>query len=219
MDIENLGSALIEQLVETGLVKDFADLYVLKRDQLEGLERMAAKSASNVIDAIDRSKTRPLWRLIAAVGIRHIGGQSAQILAEHFGTLPALVSAGQEELAEIDQIGPVMAESVCEYFSDAENSRVIRRMLEAGVKPEPPQTRRSGKLAGKTVVVTGTLENFSRQQAQQAIRQAGAKASGSVGRKTDFVLAGKNAGSKLDKAAKLGVEVITEEQFMEMIAE
>ncbi len=219
MDIENLGAALIDQLVETGLVKNFADLYTLKRDQLEGLERMAAKSAGNVIDAIDKSKTLPLWRLIAALGIRHIGTQSAQILAEHLGTLEAIMSAGREELAEIDQIGPVMAESVCEYFADAENSQVIGQMLAADVKPEPPQTRRSGRLTGKTIVVTGTLENFSRQRAQQAIRQAGAKAAGSVSKKTDFVLAGDNAGSKLDEATKLGIKVITEEQFMEMIAE
>ena len=217
MDIENLGAALIEQLVETELVENFADLYALKTEQLVGLERMAAKSAGNVVDAIEQSKTRPLWRLIAALGIRHIGGQSAQILAEHFGSLQALMSAGQEELAEIDQIGPVMAESICDYFGDSKNLQVIEQMLAAGVNPEPPQARRSGKLAGKTIVVTGTLENFSRQQAQQAIRQAGAKAAGSVSKKTDFVLAGKNAGSKLDKAVKLGVEVISEEQFMEMI--
>jgi len=217
MDIENLGAALIEQLVETELVENFADLYALKTEQLVGLERMAAKSAGNVMDAIEQSKTRPLWRLIAALGIRHIGGQSAQILAEHFGSLQALMSAGQEELAEIDQIGPVMAESICDYFGDSKNLQVIEQMLAAGVNPEPPQARRSGKLAGKTIVVTGTLENFSRQQAQQAIRQAGAKAAGSVSKKTDFVLAGKNAGSKLDKAVKLGVEVISEEQFMEMI--
>ena len=217
MDIENLGSALIDQLVETGLVENFADLYVLKQEQLEGLERMAAKSAHNVMRAIEDSKTRPLWRLIAALGIRHIGSQSAQIFAEHFASLQALMSAEQEELAEIDQIGPVMAESVWEYFRDAEHSEVIQKMLAAGVKPQPPKTSHSDKLAGKIIVVTGTLENFSRQQAQQAIRQAGAKAAGSVSKKTDFVLAGKNAGSKLEKAIKLGIEVVTEEQFMEMI--
>jgi DNA ligase (NAD+) len=219
MDIENLGAALVDQLVETGLVKNFADLYRLRRDQLEGLERMAAKSAGNVMEAIDTSKTRPLWRLIAALGIRHIGGQSAQILAEHMGALEAIMSAGQEELAEIDQIGPVMAESICDYFANPANLDVIRQMLAAGLDPEPPQARRLRKLAGKTIVVTGTLENFSRQQARQAIRQAGGKSAGSVSKKTDFVLAGNNAGGKLDKATKLGVEVITEEQFKEMIAE
>ncbi|UCF17445.1 MAG: NAD-dependent DNA ligase LigA, partial [Phycisphaerales bacterium] len=219
MDIENLGAALIEQLVENGLVKNFGDLYMLKKDQLAGLERMAEKSAGNVIESIEKSKSRPLWRLITALGIRHIGGQSAQILAEHFGSLKALMSASQEELSAIDQIGPVMAQSVCEYFRNTKNLDVIQQMLKAGVAPAPPQTRRSDKLAGKTIVVTGTLENFSRQQAQQAIRQAGAKAAASVSKKTDFVLAGKNAGSKLEKAKNLGVEVITEEQFMEMIGD
>lgn len=219
MDIENLGAALIDQLVETGLVANLADLYVLRQDQLAGLERMGEKSARRVIDAIEQSKTRPLWRLVAALGIRHIGGQSAQILADHFGSLDALMSAGQEELAAIDQIGPVMAESVFNYFRNEKNLEVMRLMLEAGVVPEPPQRKRPTRLAGKTVVVTGTLENFSRQQAEQAIRQAGGKASGSVSKKTDFVLAGENPGSKLDKARKLGVEVISEEQFMEMIDE
>ncbi|TKJ39521.1 MAG: DNA ligase (NAD(+)) LigA [Planctomycetes bacterium B3_Pla] len=217
MDIENLGTALIEQLVEVGLVENFADLYKLQKSELIGLERMAEKSADNVIEAIEKSKTQPLWRFIAALGIRHIGGQSAQILAEHFGSLEALMSAEQEELAAIDQIGPIMAKSIHEYFKDEKNLEVITQMLTAGVSPQQPQAQRLGKLAGKTFVVTGTLENFSRQQAQQAIRRAGAKSSGSVSKKTDFVLAGKNPGSKLDKARKLGVEVINEEQFVKMI--
>ena len=217
MDIENLGAALIEQLIESGLVENFADLYKLQKPELIALERMAAKSAGNVIEAIEKSKTQPLWRFIAALGIRHIGSQSAQILAEYLGSLEALMSAKQQELADIDQIGPIMAESVCEYFTDEKHLEIVRQMLAAGVSPEQPRIRRSDKLAGKTIVVTGTLENLSRQQALQAIRQAGAKSSGSVSKKTDFVLAGKNAGSKLDKATKLGVEVITEEQFMEMI--
>ena len=219
MDIENLGAALIEQLIESGLVENFADLYKLQKPELIALERMAAKSAGNVIEAIEKSKTQPLWRFIAALGIRHIGSQSAQILAEYLGSLEALMSAKQQELADIDQIGPIMAESVCEYFTDEKHLEIVRQMLAAGVSPEQPRIRRSDKLAGKTIVVTGTLENLSRQQALQAIRQAGAKSSGSVSKKTDFVLAGKNAGSKLDKATKLGIEVITEERFMEMIEE
>jgi len=218
MDIEHLGPALIDQLIENGLVGNFADLYKLKEDQLASLERMAEKSAANVIDAIDKSKARPLWRLVAALGIRHIGGQSAQILAEHFGLLEALMSAGQEELAAIDQIGPTMAKSIYEYFRDSENRSVIDQLLAAGLSPESPPQQRSEKLSGKTIVVTGTLENFSRQQAEQAIKQAGGKASSSVSKKTDFVLAGENAGSKLDKARKLGVEVIDEEQFVKMIS-
>ncbi|MHC4436371.1 MAG: NAD-dependent DNA ligase LigA [Planctomycetota bacterium] len=227
MDIEHLGPALIDQLIEKGLVENFADLYKLSEAQLAGLERMAEKSAANVINAIEESKTRPLWRLIAALGIRHIGGQSAQILAEHFGSLSALMAVGQEELAEIDQIGPTMAKSIFEYYNDPENRSVIEKLIAAGVKPEQPKTRRSpsgdtlqrGKLAGKTIVVTGTLENLSRQRAQQAIRQAGGKSSSSVSKKTDFVLAGENPGSKLDKARKLGIEVIDEKQFMKMIEE
>jgi DNA ligase (NAD+) len=217
MDIEHLGPALIDQLIENGLVENFADLYKLSQAQLAGLERMAEKSAANVIKAIEESKTRPLWRLIAALGIRHIGGQTAQILAEHFGSLGALMTASEEELAEIDQIGPTMAKSIYEYYHDPENRSVIEKLLAAGVMPEQQQPLRSDKLAGKTFVVTGTLENFSRQQAEQAIRQAGGKASSSVSKKTDYVLAGDNPGSKLDKARKLGVEVIDEKRFMKMI--
>jgi len=219
MDIENLGPALIDQLIENGLVKNFADLYKLSEAQLAGLERMAEKSAANVINAIKESKTRPLWRLIAALGLRHIGGQSAQILAEHFASLSELMTAGQEELAEIDQIGPTMAKSIYEYFRDPENRSVVDQLLFAGVKPEQPKTRRSDKLAGKTFVVTGTLENLSRQQIEQAIRQAGGKSSSSVSKKTDFVLAGENPGSKLDKAGKLGIEVIDEKRFLKMMEE
>lgn len=217
MDIENLGTALIEQLVEVGLVKNFADLYKLQKSELIELERMAEKSADNVIKAIEASKTRPLWRFVTALGIRHIGAQSAQILAEYFGSLDVLMNATQEELAEVDQIGPTMAESVYEYFRDTRNQAVIKELLAAGVAPQQPGARRSSKLEGKTIVVTGSLENFTRQQIEQAIRQAGAKTSSSVSKKTDFVLAGENPGSKLDKARELGVEVINEKDFLAMI--
>lgn len=217
MDIENLGVALIEQLVETGLVKNFADLYKLQKPDLMELERMAEKSAENVIKAIEKSKTQPLWRLIAALGIRHIGSQSAQILAEHFGSLKALREADVETLKAIDQIGPTMAESIYEYFRNSVNQAVIDELLAAGVKPKQPKAKRSDKLMGKTIVVTGTLEKFSRQQAEQAIRQAGGKASSSVSKKTDFVLAGKEAGSKLEKAQRLGIRVINEKQFLDML--
>jgi DNA ligase (NAD+) len=219
MDIEHLGTALIEQLVELGLVTNFADIYKLQKSELAGLERMAEKSADNVIKAIEKSKTQPLWRFITALGIRHIGGQSAQILAEHFGSLDAIMSAGLEELKDIDQIGPKMAESVYEYFHNPKNISVIEKLLAAGVKPRNPKTQRSDKLAGKTIVVTGTLENFTRQQIEQTIRQVGAKSSSSVSKKTDFVLAGENPGSKLDKAKQLGVRVIYEKQFVEMITD
>jgi len=214
MDIEHLGDALIEQLVDTGLVKNFADLYKLQKAELAELERMADKSAANVIEAIEASKTRPLWRLIAALGIRHIGGRSAQILAEHFGSLDAILAADEEKLEAIDQIGPTMAESIYEYFRNEQNRAVIDELLAAGVKPKQPKTKRTDKLAGKTIVVTGTLENFSRRQVEYEIRQAGGKTSSSVSRKTDFVLVGENPGSKLDKARQLGVKVISEKEFL-----
>ncbi len=217
MDIDQLGAALIDQLVDKALVKDFADLYKLTKSELQGLERMAEKSASNVINAIEESKTRPLWRFITALGIPHIGGQSAQILAEHFGSLEKIMNADRETLAEIDQIGPVMADSVYDYFRDEKHRDTIQRMLQAGVKPTETQIRQSDKLAGKTIVATGSLENYTREEIKQAIRQAGGKPSSSVSKKTDYLLAGENAGSKLDKAKKLGIKIITEEQFRGMI--
>ena len=218
MDIEHLGEALIDQLVEAGLVSNIADIYKLTKEDLVELERMADKSAQNVIDSIEASKTRPLWRLIAGLGIRHIGVQTAQDLAEHFGSLDALKNASQTELDAVEQIGEKVAQSVYEFFHNERNIAVIEELLSAGVKPQlPRKAKAKGKLAGKTIVVTGTLENLSRQQAEQAIRQAGAKASGSVSKKTDYVLAGENPGTKLDKARTLGVEIIDEKQFMKMI--
>ena len=217
MDIEHLGPALIDQLIETGLVKNFADLYKLQKADLASLERMAEKSADNVIGAIEKSKTRALWRLIAGLGIRHIGGQSAQILAEYFGSLDALISADCDELAEVDQIGPIMAQSVYDYFRNPVNMSVIEKLLAAGVTPERTVTKRSDKMTGKTFVITGTLENFTRQQAEQAVKQMGAKTSSSVSKNTDFVLAGENPGSKLDKARSLGVKIIGEKEFLGML--
>lgn len=218
MDIEHLGEALIDQLVEAGLVNNVADIYKLTKENLVELERMADKSAQNVIDSIEDSKTRPLWRLIAGLGIHHIGTQTAQDLADHFGSLDALMKASQDELDAVEQIGEKVAQSVFEFFHNERNLAVIEELKSASVEPQlPKKTRAKRKLAGKTIVVTGTLENFSRQQIEQAIRQAGAKASGSVSKKTDYVLAGENPGSKLDKARALGVEIIDEKQFMKMI--
>ncbi|MBN1360255.1 MAG: NAD-dependent DNA ligase LigA [Sedimentisphaerales bacterium] len=218
MDIERLGTSLIEQLVDGGLVKSFADLYRLQKEDLVALERMADKSAQNVLDGIEASRTRPLWRFLAALGIPHVGSQSGQVLAEHFGSLEALLGASQEQLEAIDQIGPVMAESIHTYLHSTGSRAVIDDLLAVGVQPQvESRRRRSGALEGKTVVVTGALENFTRQQAEQAIRQAAGKASGSVSKKTSFVLAGKDPGSKLDKARALGVDVIDEKQFMDML--
>jgi len=218
MDIEHLGEALIDQLVDAGLVKNFADIYKLTKEELLELERMADKSAQNVIDSINASKTRSLWRLVAGLGIRHIGGQTSQVLAEHFGSLDALMKASHAELDAIEQVGEKVAESIYEYFHNDRNIAVVKELLSAGVKPElPKKVKSKGKLAGKTIVVTGTLANFSRQQIEQAIREAGGKATSSVSKNTDFVLAGEEPGSKLDKARQLGVKVISEKQFLKMI--
>ncbi len=219
MDIDRLGTSLIEQLVDRGLVEGFADLYRLTKDDLASLDRMAEKSAQNVLDGIEASKHRPLWRFLAALGIRHVGSQSAQILAEHFGSLEALRQAGQDELEAIDQIGPVMAESIYAYFREPRHQAIVDDLLAVGVQPQAETTKpRAGAFSGKTVVVTGSLENFTRQQTQQAIKDAGGKATSSVSRKTDFVLAGADPGSKLDKARELGVTIIDEKQFMEMLS-
>lgn len=218
MDIEHIGPALIEQLVEKGLVKTPADLYRLDMFTLRSLERMGAKSAENVLASIEQSKRRPLWRLIAALGIRNVGGQSAQILADHFGSLDALANATIEELTAIDQIGPVMAQSIYEYFHDPENQKLLRDLQKAGVKALPPEPKKTGgALSGKTVVLTGTLAHFTRQQAEQIIKEHGGKTASSVSAKTSMVLAGDNPGSKLDKAKQLGIPIISEDQFIQML--
>ncbi|MHC5083118.1 MAG: NAD-dependent DNA ligase LigA [Planctomycetota bacterium] len=217
MDIDNLGPALIEQFVDKKLVTTFADLYTLEFSQVVQLERMADKSAANVLDSIEKSKTNPLWRLVAALGIRNVGGQSAQILADEFATLEGLMNTDKETLEAIDQIGPVMAESIYDYFHNKDNIAIIEKMLAAGVSPETPKEKASNVLEGMTIVATGSLKHFNRQQIKQAIADHGGKAAASVSKKTSFLIAGENAGSKLEKAEKLGVEVIDEAEFMKRI--
>jgi DNA ligase (NAD+) len=218
MDIESVGPALIENLIDAGLVKSFADLYKLKKQELLGIERMGEKSASKIIASIEKSKSQPLSRFITALGIRNIGGQSAEILADEFGSLDAIINADEERLQQIEQIGPVVAKSVYDYFHNAENIKVINELLAAGVQAKAEHKQRGTALAGKSIVVTGTLEHFSRQAIEQAIKDNGGKTSGSVSKKTDFVLAGAEAGSKLDKAHDLGVKVITENEFLKIIS-
>jgi DNA ligase (NAD+) len=217
MDIENLGPALIDQLVGSGLVKTFADIYRLTFAQLTQLERMGDKSAANVLDSIEKSKTQPLWRLIAGLGIRNVGGQSAQILADEFGSMETLMNAGLERLESIDQIGPVVAQSIYDHLHDPQNISAITDLFAAGVHPAPPKQKASSRLEGLTIVVTGTLTQFSRQQIEQIIKDHGGKTSGSVSKKTAFVLAGENAGSKLHKARELGVDVIDENEFIKKV--
>jgi DNA ligase (NAD+) len=217
MDIESLGPALVENLVAAGLVNNFADFYKLKKAELLAIERMADKSASKVISAIEKSKSQPLSRFVTALGIRNIGPQTAEVLADEFGSLDKLMDADLERLQKIEQIGPVVAKSVYEFFRNKENVKVIKEMLDLGVQAKHPQKKRGTALAGKTIVVTGTLENFSRQQIEQTIKDNGGKTSSSVSKKTDFVLAGSDPGSKLDKAHQLGIKVINENEFVKMI--
>jgi DNA ligase (NAD+) len=296
MDIENLGTALIDQLVEEGLVKNFADLYKLKKTDLIGLERMAEKSAQNVIDSINASKTRPLWRLVAGLGIRHIGGQTAQVLAEYFGSIDKLRNATFEELKKaltvtddpkypktiyeymnnlknkeviriaankhkdhplwmfIKELGikkiaektlkniaenfdsiedflsntsdlenlkkrlskKIVPQSIFNYFRDKNNERVLDELL-SEIRPTTHKQKASDILTGQTIVVTGTLSHFTRQQIEQTIKDNGGKPTSSVSKKISFVLAGENPGSKLKKAQELGIEIIDENQFIKRI--
>ena len=216
MDIENLGPAVVDQLVDNALVTHFADLYHLKSAEVASLERMGAKSAANLLAAVEASKSRGLARVIAALGIRHAGGRAAEVLARAFGDIDMLADASIEELTEIDEIGPTIARSVHDFFHGDAGRETINGLKAAGVQMtntavETPAG--AGALEGKTIVVTGTLEHFSRREAKEAIQSAGGRASSSVSSKTDFVVAGDSPGSKADKARDLGVEVIDEEEF------
>ncbi|MDD5459180.1 MAG: NAD-dependent DNA ligase LigA [Phycisphaerae bacterium] len=216
MDIDQIGPAIIDQLVDNSLVEDFSDFYKLDKNMLLGLERMGEKSASNIIDSIEQSKNRPLWRLLNAIGINHVGAQNARILADRFGSLDTIKKADKEELEAIDQIGPKMAESIYDYFRNDKNLKVIDELLKNGVKPQQQGTK-SDNLAGKIIVVTGTLEYFSRDEIKETIANLGGTAASSVSKNTDFVLAGENPGSKIDKARELGVKIIDEKEFLKLI--
>ena len=219
MDIEGLGEILVDQLVEKKLVRDVADLYTLTIDQLADLERMAKKSAGNVVVAIAASKNRELWQLLHGLGITHVGEDAARKLAGYFGRLDKLTGASVEELQQCEDIGPVMAESIHDFFQNPRNQEVLDKLKASGVTPKATsqKPKAEGPFAGKTVVVTGALVKFSRDSAKTALRQAGANVSDSVSKKTDFVIVGDDAGSKLEKAKKLGVKTLTEREFQEML--
>ncbi len=218
MDIDTLGPALIEQLVDKKIVRSFADIYKLDIYKLSSLERMATKSSEKVLESIDKSRTRPLWRLIAGLGIRNIGGQSAQILADRFHSLYELMNASENDLEEeINQIGPVLAKNVFEYFQNKDNRKMIEKLL-AEVNPQTQKaTRKTDLLAGKTIVATGELKNFTRTQIKQVIKDNGGKPSSSVSKKTSLLIKGSNPGSKLKTARELGIEIVDENQFMQLI--
>jgi len=218
MDIDGMGESLVEQLVEAKLAKDPADLYQLTEEKLLTLERMAEKSARNVLDGIEASKKADLWRLIFGLGILHVGAGAARALAGHFGSLEAIEKATEEELCDVRDIGEVVAKSIVTWFGREENRKLLRRLREAGVNTQAHQTAaRTGgaKLAGKTFVLTGTLSE-PRENIKERIIAAGGKVSSSVSKKTDYVVAGDNAGSKLDDAQRLGVKVLNEKEFAEL---
>src|SRR5579871_734970 len=217
MNIDGMGDALVNQLTDRGLVKDVADIYKLTKKDLLSLERMGDKSAQNILDEIENSKTLPLERVIYGLGIRFVGARTAQFLAEHFGAMDALAKAGVEELQNVNEVGPRIAESIAEFFSIAANRKLVERLGEAGLAFQGQTKERGTKLAGKTFVLTGTLAKYTRDEAKKMIEDAGGRVSGSVSKKTDFVVAGADAGSKLDKARELGVAVIDEEE-MEKLA-
>ena len=220
MDIEGLGDKLVEQLVATGLVRDYADLYRLTVNNLEPLERMGKKSAESLVKGIAASKEQGLTRVLNGLGIRHVGPRVAALLAGRFGAIDALQRATAEELAAVEEIGPVIAAAVHEWLASDYGRRVIEGLRTCGVRLEVLEAERpvtEGPLVGKTLVVTGTLVGFSRQEAEEAIRKAGGRASGSVSKKTDYLVAGDEAGSKLDKAEKLGVPVIDEAEFRRLL--
>jgi DNA ligase (NAD+) len=220
MDIEGCGEVLVNQLVDKNLVHDVADLYSLTLEQLADLERMAEKSAANVVAAITESKTRELWRLIHGLGILHVGEGAARKLADHFHDLDALAEANLEELQQAQDVGPVMAQSIRDFFDNPRNQAVIEKLRKAGLKVKEkaaPKPAATGPFAGKTVVVTGTLSKLSREEAKEALRKAGAVVTDSVSKKTDYLIVGHDAGSKLDKATKLGVKSLNEQEFMKML--
>lgn len=215
MDIDGMGEAIVEQLVNAKLIKDYGDIYYLKFEDVMKLERMAEKSASNLMNAIEASKTKDLNKLIFALGIRHVGEHAAWVLASRFGTLENVMKAGEDELTATDEIGPVMAGSIHAFFRTSGNIAIIKKLKGAGIdmKMTAPAEGVSRTLEGKTVVVTGTLKSFSRSEAEGLIRKLGGNPSSSVSKNTDFVVVGNEPGSKADKARALGVRVIDEEEF------
>jgi DNA ligase (NAD+) len=222
MDIEGLGEKLVDQLVDAGLVNTPADLYRLGFEQLAGLDRMGEKSAKNLLDAIDRSKTPTLPRFVFALGIRNVGETTAKDLARNFGSLKALMAAARDEsrLQQVPDVGPVVAASIARFFAEPHNIEVIDGLLDEKVSPgDTPIAPVADDLAaaGKTFVLTGTLPTLSREEAKELIEARGGKVAGSVSKKTHFVVAGAEAGSKLDKARELGVEILDESKLKELL--
>ena len=216
-NIDGLGEKIIEQLIDRGLVRRPADIFNLKEGDLAPLARFGEKSARNLVESVNAKKTIGLPQFIYALGIRNTGEQTARALAEKFGNIESVRSASFEDLQTVADIGPVVAESICRWFADRKNTAVIEGLLSAGVKILPHR-KTAGALAGKTFVITGTLEKMSRQAAKDAVRAAAGNVSETVSRNADYLVAGANPGSKLEKARQSGVEIIGEEDFLKMIS-
>jgi DNA ligase (NAD+) len=219
MDIEGLGDALIDQIVDKGLVADYADLYSLKKEDLAALERMGPKSAQNIMEALEKSKANDLSRLIFALGIRHVGEHTAEVLAQRFDTIDKLTQAGLEDLGGIYEVGPVVAASIYKFFKNPRTVKLIEKLKSKGVNARQPKRTPTNRLSGKTFVLTGELKTCSRHDAEALIKASGGKASSSVSKKTDFVVMGENPGSKYAKALQLGIKIIDEKEFKKMIEE
>ncbi len=218
MDIDGLGPSVLEQLVNSGLIKSPADLYTLRPIDIAPLERMGEKSAINIINAIEKSKAREIHHIVYALGIRHIGQKAAKLLCEQFLSIEAITNASKEEILKIDGFGEVMAESVEYYFSLKRNKELLVKLENYGVKmPHLKPKKLNGVFEGKTFVLTGTLENYSRSEMTKLIEEAGGKTSSSVSKKTNYVVAGTEAGSKLIKAQNLGITILSESDVLSML--
>ena len=219
MNIDGMGDALVNQLTGRGLVKNVADIYKITKADLLQLERMGDKSAQNVLNEIEASKKLPLQRVIYGLGIRFVGERTAEFLAEHFGSMDALVNASQEELQEVNEVGPRIAQSIVEFFQERRNRELVQQLRSAGLSFTGNKKQRGTKLAGKTFVLTGTLARYTRDEAKKMIEDAGGKVASSVSKKTDYVVAGADAGSKLDKAKELRVNVVDEKEMEKLLGE
>ncbi|MGB7434314.1 MAG: helix-hairpin-helix domain-containing protein, partial [Candidatus Acidiferrum sp.] len=218
MNIDGLGEKIVDQLVGKGMVKDVADLYSLTVDAVANLDRMGEKSAQNLINEIEGSKKQPLDRLIYALGIQFVGERTGQLLAQHFSSVDELAKATTEQLKNVPEVGPKVASSITEFFSEPDNRNLIKRLNKAGVHPKAEKREvKSQKLAGKSFVFTGGLANRSREEAGELVLQHGGKVSGSVSKKTDYVVVGTDPGSKYDKAKELGVAILTESDFEKLL--
>ncbi len=217
MDIDGLGDKIVNQFVDAGLIKNVADLYSITEDQLIRMERFAKKSAQNLVESIQASKTRGLARILFALGIRYVGETTAALLVENLGTFPKIQQATYDDLIQINGIGPQSAESVIQFFSSPENLRIIERLKAAGVEFETAKVEKSGRFKDLTFLFTGTLQNMSRNQAQNLVESHGAKIANSVSKNVDYLVVGEEPGSKVEKAQKLGIKMINETEFLEMI--